>query len=191
MNNIPNNLTLFRIILIPIFVIVFYLPFSFAHPVAGLIFAVASITDWLDGFLARRWKQSSRFGAFMDPVADKLLVSISLLLLLGQKDINYITVPAIVIVGREILISALREWMAEIGSRASVTVGYVGKVKTMMQMVAIFLLITFDLSTSYWAWFGFIMLYFAVILTLWSMVIYISIAWPQIIDKDAPVASRE
>lgn len=183
-NNIPNNLTLFRILLIPIFVIVFYLPFSFAHPLAGIIFALASITDWLDGYLARRWKQSSHFGAFMDPVADKMLVSISLLLLLGQKDINYITLPAIIIVGREILISALREWMAEIGSRASVTVSYIGKVKTTMQMVALFLLITFDLSTSYWAWIGFALLYIAAILTLWSMVIYVSIAWPQIVGEE-------
>jgi len=184
-NNIPNFLTLFRIILIPIFVIVFYLPFSFAHPLAGIIFAVASITDWLDGYLARKWKQSSHFGAFMDPVADKLLVSISLLLLLGQKDINYITLPAIIIVGREILISALREWMAEVGSRASVTVSYIGKVKTTLQMIAIFLLITFDLTSSYWAWIGFALLYIAAILTLWSMVIYISIAWPRIVGETA------
>jgi len=169
-NNIPNFLTLFRILLIPIFVIVFYLPFSFAHPLAGIIFAVASFTDWLDGYLARRWKQSSHFGAFMDPVADKLLVSISLLLLLGEKDINYITLPAIIIVGREILISALREWMAEVGSRTSVTVCYIGKVKTTLQMFALFLLITFELASSYWAWLGFALLYAAALLggLLWK-----------------------
>jgi CDP-diacylglycerol--glycerol-3-phosphate 3-phosphatidyltransferase len=182
-HNIPNFLTLFRVLLIPIFVIVFYLPFHFAHPLAGIIFAIASITDWFDGYLARKWKQSSPFGAFMDPVADKLLVSISLLLLLGQKDINYITLPAIIIVGREILISALREWMAELGSRASVTVSYVGKVKTTLQMIALFLLITFDLASSYWAWLGFVLLYVAAILTLWSMLVYISLAWPLIVGK--------
>ena len=107
--NLPNSLTLGRIVLIPVFVAVFYLPWGWAHATAAIIFAVASITDWLDGYLARRLKQISVFGAFLDPVADKLLVASSLLLLVGSNDISYITLPAIVIVGREIVISALRE----------------------------------------------------------------------------------
>lgn len=184
LTSIPNLITLMRILLIPIFVGIFYLPVDSANLVAAIIFAFASITDWLDGYLARRMELMSPFGAFLDPVADKLLVATSLLLLVGAKDINYITLPAIVIVGREIVISALREWMAEIGSRASVTVNYIGKVKTALQMVAIFLLLAFAPTTSYWGALGFVLLYVAAILTIWSMVIYISIAWPLLMQHD-------
>ncbi len=137
LTSLPNLLTLMRIALIPIFIGVFYLPFTWAHSAAAIIFALASFTDWLDGYLARKLKLLSPFGAFLDPVADKLLVASSLLLLVGANEVHYITLPAIVIVGREIVISALREWMAEIGSRASVAVGYVGKVKTALQMIAL------------------------------------------------------
>ena len=181
--SLPNLLTLMRIVLIPIFVVVFYFPFDWAHGAAAVIFALASFTDWLDGYLARRLKQMSPFGAFLDPVADKLLVATSLLLLVGAQEINYITLPAIVIVGREIVISALREWMAEVGSRASVTVSYISKVKTTVQMLALFLLLAFYPATSYWGVLGFILLYLAAILTIWSMVIYITIAWPQLTQK--------
>lgn len=128
--NMPNLLTLIRILLIPVFIAAFYLPFSWANMVAAAIFTLASLTDWLDGYLARKLGQVSPFGAFLDPVADKLLVASCLLLLVGVKQLNYITLPAIVIVGREIVISALREWMAEMGRRASVAVSYIGKVKT-------------------------------------------------------------
>lgn len=183
LTSLPNLLTLLRIILIPIFILVFYLPFSWAHAAAGGIFALASFTDWLDGYLARKLQQMSPFGAFLDPVADKLLVATSLLLLVGAKDIHYITLPAIVIVGREIVISALREWMAEIGNRASVTVNYIGKLKTTVQMLAILLLIIFYPTTSAWGIIGFILLYAAAILTIWSMVMYIVIAWPELIKK--------
>lgn len=183
LTSLPNLFTLLRIVLIPVFIVVFYLPFPWAHGAAAIIFALASFTDWLDGYLARKLKQMSPFGAFLDPVADKLLVATSLLLLVGAKDLNYITLPAIVIVGREIVISALREWMAEIGSRASVTVSYVGKVKTALQMFAIVLLLAFYPATSYWGMLGFILLYVAAILTIWSMVIYIMIAWPQLTKK--------
>ncbi len=183
LTNLPNLLTLLRILLIPVFIVVFYVPFEWAHVAAAIIFALASFTDWLDGYLARKLKQMSPFGAFLDPVADKLLVATSLLLLVGGRDINYITLPAIIIVGREIVISALREWMAEIGSRASVTVSYIGKVKTTVQMVALFLLLAFYPSTSYLGVLGFILLYVSAILTIWSMVIYIMIAWPQLIKK--------
>ena len=183
LTSLPNLLTLLRIVLIPVLVIVFYLPFKLSYVLAASIFALASFTDWLDGYLARKLKQMSPFGAFLDPVADKLLVATSLLLLVGAKDLDYITLPAIIIVGREIVISALREWMAEVGRRASVTVSYVGKVKTALQMIALVLLLAFYPSTSYWGVLGFILLYVAAILTLWSMVIYITIAWPQLTEK--------
>ncbi len=183
LTSLPNLITLMRIMLIPIFIAVFYLPFAGAHVVAAIIFALASITDWLDGYLARKLKQVSPFGAFLDPVADKLLVASSLLLLVGAKGIDYITLPAIVIVGREIVISALREWMAELGSRTSVAVGYVGKIKTAMQMAALVLLLAFTPAESYWGWLGFVLLYLAAILTIWSMIVYLMIAWPQLIKK--------
>lgn len=181
--NLPNLLTLLRIVLIPVLIVIYYVPFSWAHGVAAIIFALASFTDWLDGYLARKLKQMSPFGAFLDPVADKLLVAISLLLLVGGGDINYITLPAIIIVGREIVISALREWMAEVGSRASVTVSYIGKVKTTVQMIALVLLLAFYPATSYWGVIGFILLYVSAILTIWSMVIYLMMAWPQLVKK--------
>lgn len=183
LTSLPNILTLMRIVLIPIFVIVFYLPFNGASAVAACIFAAACFTDWLDGYLARKMQLMSPFGAFLDPVADKLIVATSLLLLIGSKDVNYITIPAIVIVGREIVISALREWMAEIGSRASVTVGYVGKVKTSLQMLALVLLLAFNPAVSWWGCLGFVLLYVSAILTIWSMVIYLVIAWPELMKK--------
>ncbi|KTD57228.1 CDP-diacylglycerol--glycerol-3-phosphate 3-phosphatidyltransferase [Legionella shakespearei] len=184
LTSLPNLLTLLRIVLIPVFIMIFYLPFKWAHLTAAIIFAAASFTDWLDGYLARKLKMMSPFGAFLDPVADKLLVSTSLLLLVGAKDINYITIPAIVIVGREIVISGLREWMAEIGRRASVTVGYIGKVKTTFQMIALVLLLAFNPVDSWWGLSGFILLYVSAILTIWSMVIYLGIAWPELMKKN-------
>lgn len=177
--NLPNILTLMRIVMIPVFIIVFYLPWAWARWTAAALFFAACFTDWLDGYLARRWKQTSHFGAFLDPVADKLLVSCTLLLLVGARDISYLTLPALVIVGREIVISALREWMAEIGSRASVTVTNVGKLKTLIQMNALFLLIAFNPSTSWLGVLGVFLIYVAAILTIWSMVIYLLIAWPE------------
>lgn len=183
LTSLPNVLTLMRIILIPVFIGFFYLPFSWAHAAAAVVFALACFTDWLDGYLARRLEQLSPFGAFLDPVADKLLVASCLLLLVGAKDIDYITIPAIIIVGREIVISALREWMAEIGSRASVTVSYISKVKTALQMLALFLLIAFNPAISWWGVIGFVLLYIAAILTIWTMVMYLKIAWPQFTKK--------
>ncbi|WED42314.1 CDP-diacylglycerol--glycerol-3-phosphate 3-phosphatidyltransferase [Legionella cardiaca] len=183
LTSLPNLLTLMRIVLIPVFIIAFYLPFDWSHGLAAAIFALASFTDWLDGYLARRLKQMSPFGAFLDPVADKLLVACSLLLLVGAREMDYITIPAIVIVGREIVISALREWMAEVGSRASVTVSYIGKIKTTVQMIALLLLLAFNPTQSWWGVLGFILLYLAAILTIWSMIIYLTIAWPQLMSK--------
>ena len=179
----PNLLTLMRLVLIPVFIVVFYLPVPGAHSIAAVIFALACFTDWLDGYLARKLKQMSPFGAFLDPVADKLLVSSTLLLLVGSHEIHYLVLPAIVIVGREIVISALREWMAELGSRTSVAVGYVGKIKTAMQMGSLVLLLAFQPATSLWGVVGFVLLYLAAILTIWSMVIYLMIAWPELIKK--------
>lgn len=184
LTSLPNLLTLMRIVLIPVFIIVFYLPFPWAQAASAVIFAAAGFTDWLDGYFARKLKQISLFGAFLDPVADKLLVATSLLLLVGAKDINYITIPAIIIVGREIVISALREWMAEFGNRASVTVSFVGKLKTTLQMVAIVLLLIFHPEQSLWGIVGFVLLYLAAILTIWSMVAYLAIAWPRLMKKN-------
>ncbi len=134
----PNILTLLRIGIIPIFVIVFYLPIHSSHGICALLFFIAGITDWLDGYIARKYQLDISIGEFLDPVADKLVVAVALVLLVGQHDFPYLAVPSAVIVGREIVISALREWMAEIGKRASIAVSYVGKAKTLIQMFAIF-----------------------------------------------------
>lgn len=183
----PNVLTLMRIIIIPIFVVIFFLPFVWAHYMAAALFAVACFTDWLDGFLARKLEQASPFGEFFDPVADKLLVSASLLLLVGSPQLQFITLPAIVIVGREIVISALREWMAELGKRASIAVSYIGKVKTTLQMVAITLLLAFHQSPTWYGLLGTVLLYVAAILTIWSMMEYLKIAWPELTKKTEPI----
>ena len=131
--NIPTLLTLFRVILIPFFVLAFYLPFSWAPFACALIFFVAAVTDWFDGFLARRWNQSTRFGAFLDPVADKVMVAIAMVLVAEHYHTWWVTLPAATMIAREIIISALREWMAELGKRSSVAVSWIGKVKTTAQ----------------------------------------------------------
>ncbi len=135
--NIPTLLTLFRVILIPFFVLAFYLPFSWAPFACALIFFVAAVTDWFDGFLARRWNQSTRFGAFLDPVADKVMVAIAMVLVAEHYHTWWVTLPAATMIAREIIISALREWMAELGKRSSVAVSWIGKVKTTAQMTAL------------------------------------------------------
>lgn len=177
---IPNILTLLRIALIPIFVLAFYLPYQWAPMATGIIFAIAGLTDWLDGYLARKLDQSSPFGAFLDPVADKLMVAISLTMLAEAYGSYWITLPAVVIIGREIVISALREWMAEVGKRASVAVSYIGKVKTALQMLAIMLMIVTEPYSSNVSWAGIVALYLAAILTLWSMYQYLRAAWPAL-----------
>lgn len=187
MMNLPNYLTAVRIVMLPVFVCVFYLPFEYARLTAGAIFTLICITDWLDGYLARSLNQTSRFGAFLDPVADKLAVAITLVLLVGDKQLPYIVLPAVVIVSREIIISALREWMAEMGQRTSLKVSYLGKVKTVLQMFALGFLIAFKPGWSFTgmlAVLGYILLYLAAILTLWSMFAYIQIAWPEFIEKN-------
>jgi CDP-diacylglycerol--glycerol-3-phosphate 3-phosphatidyltransferase len=178
---IPNILTSLRIVLIPVFVLAFYLPFSWAPVAAATIFALAAVTDWFDGYLARKLNQQSPFGAFLDPVADKLMVAAALVVVVEQYDAPMVTIPAAVIIGREIVISALREWMAELGKRASVAVSYVGKVKTTLQMGAIFFMVL-AVPGSTLAWGGVAMLYVAALLTLWSMVEYLKAAWPDLTE---------
>lgn len=178
---LPNILTLLRIVLIPVLVIVFYMPGQWSYQLSAMLFALAAITDWLDGYFARRLKQLSVFGAFLDPVADKLMVAVALVLLVQDNPSALFAVPASIIIGREIAISALREWMSEIGERTRVAVSVIGKFKTITQMVAILLLLykapigplpTHDV--------GVVLLYVAALLTLWSMLVYIRAAWPII-----------
>jgi len=176
MFNIPNLLTGFRILLIPIFVIVFYLPGYWSAPAATFIFWLAGVTDWLDGYLARRLNQQTAFGAFLDPVADKIMVAVALVMIVDHYAVIWVTIPAMVMICREIIISALREWMAELGERASVAVSSIGKIKTATQMLALFLLI-WQYSVAM-EWVGFVCLYIATILTLWSMFVYLKAAWP-------------
>jgi len=176
--NLPTVLTLARIVLLPIIVIVFYLPYSWARPLASLIFVVAAFTDWLDGYLARLWNQESKFGAFLDPVADKLMVATVLILLVEDCQSWTLTVPAIIIIGREITISALREWMAEMGLRGRVAVGWLGKVKTTLQMSALaWLLYLHDVGPIPVFQVGMIALYIASFLTIWSMLDYLKAAF--------------
>jgi CDP-diacylglycerol---glycerol-3-phosphate 3-phosphatidyltransferase len=178
---LPNILTLFRIALIPIIIAVFYMPWEWHHIASAAIFAVAAGTDWLDGYLARRLNQFTPFGAFLDPVADKLIVAAALILLLETHPTPVFALPALVIISREIVISALREWMAELGSRTSVAVSYVGKIKTALQMIAIGVLLAVDpVVHPVWDQVGIFLLYIAAILTLWSMVIYLKAAWPEL-----------
>ena len=194
MYRIPNALTMFRVILIPFYVLFYYLPFNFSNLVAALIFVIACLTDLLDGYLARKWQVCSRFGAFLDPVADKIMVCVALILMVShysKYEASYfpyisvfITICAIVVVSREIVISALREWMAEIGSRARVAVSWIGKWKTTIQMIAIAGLIwRHDLWMVYAA---LVMLLLAVVLTIWSMVDYIIAGVRAINEKSAP-----
>jgi len=190
--NLPIFLTWLRIVLIPLVVGVFYVPdLMMAVPsknlAAAVIFVLAALTDWFDGFLARKLNQTSAFGAFLDPVADKLMVTAALLILVELGRLN--AVIALVIVGREIAISALREWMAQIGASRSVAVNSLGKFKTACQMTAIPLLL-FNaplviegrtlLDTRVW---GLWLIYLAAVLTIWSMLYYMKLAWPQIRER--------
>lgn len=177
---LPNILTLLRIFAVPLMFVGYYLPIPGNHLLVSLIFAVAAITDWLDGYLARNWQQMSSFGAFLDPVADKLLVAVALVLIVAEHPLPLLSLPAAIIIGREIVISALREWMAELGKRASVAVSYVGKIKTTLQMVALVILLAIDPNHIHWtAYLGYLLLYMAATLTLWSMVMYLQAAWPE------------
>ena len=183
--NLPTWLTLFRVALLPVMVVVFYMPFRGHNITAAIVFVLAAITDWLDGYLARRMNLTSAFGAFLDPVADKLMVAVTLFLLVESHRGGWpgilMAVTAAIIVGREISISALREWMAEIGMRATVKVAFVGKLKTVMQMIALVVLIVQHEKAAealrlYHI--GEALLVIAGALTIWSGVYYLRAAWP-------------
>lgn len=181
MLSIPNLLTISRILLIPVFVLAFYWPTESSKMIAALIFMLAGFTDWLDGFLARKMGQVSALGAFLDPVADKLMVATTLILLVEANPEPAMAIPAAIIIGREITISALREWMASLGARAQVAVSEIGKIKTAVQMLAILLLIyDTDIAGMSIQLVGYVLLYVAVVLTLWSMTIYLRAAWPEL-----------
>ncbi len=183
--SIPNILTYLRIALIPVFMGLFYLSAPWARPAAALVFGTAAVTDWLDGYLARRLGQTSPLGAFLDPVADKLMVALALVLLVQADPRALLALPAAVIIGREITVSALREWMAELGARSRVAVSWVGKFKTTAQMLAIFLLIFRNNPMGVPLYeTGLTLLYLAALLTLWSMVLYLQAAWPSLRDSE-------
>jgi CDP-diacylglycerol--glycerol-3-phosphate 3-phosphatidyltransferase len=185
---VPNIMTLARLASIPVFVAVFYLPFRWAPLAAAILFLLAGLTDMLDGYLARKLNQTSRFGAFLDPVADKLMVAAALVMLVQAHATIWLAAPAIVIISREITVSALREWMAEIGQRAKVAVSSIGKVKTVLQISAITGLLArrpmqdadgaLIMTPFHWLTYG--LLYAAMLLTLWSMFSYLRAAWPEL-----------
>jgi CDP-diacylglycerol--glycerol-3-phosphate 3-phosphatidyltransferase len=183
--NIPNLLTVLRVLLIPVFIVLFYLPFHWSYLAASAVFSLAAVTDWFDGYLARRWEQSTPFGAFLDPVADKLMVAVALILLVEEHaKLEYVhvllTLSAAIIVGREIVVSALREWMAEIGARAQVAVSQMGKWKTAAQMVALVILLANPPQLTVLVMLGYALLIVAAVLTLWSMAHYLLAAWPHL-----------
>lgn len=179
--NLANLLTSFRIALVPVFVLLFMLPSDWTRIATATVFALAAVTDWIDGYVARSRGQTSRFGAFLDPVADKLIVGAALVMMAGAHANLWFSAAAVVIVGREIIISALREWMADMQRRGIVSVSWVGKVKTVFQMVAILVLLALPADLDIlWVKLGYGLLYIAAALTLWSMVIYIQAAWPTL-----------
>src|SRR5271155_3483105 len=183
--NVPNTLTWLRILMIPAILALFYLlPYPWADPAACAAFALAGITDTLDGYYARKLGQTSRLGAFLDPVADKLIVAAALVLIVSRDPHWYVAIIATVIIGREIAVSALREWMAEIGQRGRIKVSVLGKYKTIMQIVGLSMLLFRQ------QWFGIpiyklglILSAVAAVLTLWSMILYLRLAWPELRDS--------
>jgi len=181
--NIPMFFTLFRIALIPVIVVTFYIPIGGSNVLAAILFMIGAITDWLDGFLARKLQQTSEFGAFLDPVADKLLVATALLLIVSKHHFPFIAIPSAIIIGREITISALREWMAEIGKRTHVAVSKLAKFKTALQLIAIATLLAYEPHRSHGLLIGitgYMLLIVAAGLTCWSMILYLKAAWEGI-----------
>lgn len=181
---IPNVITMFRVVLIPIFVVVYFLDWKWAHEAGAFIFWLAAITDWFDGYLARKLEQSTPFGAFLDPVADKLIVAAALLMITHTYATLWITVPAILLLIREIYVSALREWMGQRGLRDTVKVSYIGKLKTTAQMLALIgLLSGLEVVAGfpiYWVSLGYGLLYLAAVLSFWSMITYTKAAWSDL-----------
>jgi CDP-diacylglycerol--glycerol-3-phosphate 3-phosphatidyltransferase len=191
--NLPLVLTLARVAAIPVVLALFYLPVPYARQWACVLYSAAAITDALDGYLARKWNQTSKFGAFLDPVADKLMVAVCLVALLhaappamSENMKGVLTAMVAIIIGREITVSALREWMAELGQRTSVGVSWVGKFKTGFQMTAIGMMI-WEASWPILPWYdiGFSLLLIASVLTLYSMVQYLLAAWPMMRDSQS------
>jgi CDP-diacylglycerol--glycerol-3-phosphate 3-phosphatidyltransferase len=194
--NLPTWLTLFRVLLLPVMVVVFYLPFRWSNLGAAAVFVIAGFTDWLDGYLARRMNLTSAFGAFLDPVADKLMVAVTLFLLVQSHPGGWqgvlLAVTASVIVGREISVSALREWMAQIGARSKVKVAFLGKLKTLAQMVAlVVLLVQHDTESLASYNVGEALLVLAGILTIWSGLDYLRAAWPSLRGDSEDVKKSE
>jgi CDP-diacylglycerol--glycerol-3-phosphate 3-phosphatidyltransferase len=179
--NLPNTLTWLRIAAIPLIVLLFYMPYHWSDPAAGLLFAAAGVTDSLDGYFARRLGQTSRLGAFLDPVADKLIVAVALVLLISKDTRALIVLTAVVIIGREITISALREWMAEIGERRKVAVSQLGKIKTILQIVGLSMMLYRApiLGLPIYR-VGVVLTELAAAATLVSMVAYLRAAWPEL-----------
>jgi CDP-diacylglycerol--glycerol-3-phosphate 3-phosphatidyltransferase len=181
---IPTVLTLFRIALIPVLVLVIYLPYHWTNFAAAFLFALGAITDWADGYIARRFGMMSAFGAFLDPVADKLAVAVALIIIVQLHPTLFMALIAAVIIGREITISALREWMAEVGQRSTVRVAAIGKIKTIVQMVALVMLLYRE---PLWGLPIFLigewLLAVAAVLTLWSGFAYLRAAWPALQER--------
>ncbi len=179
MYTIPNMLTMFRVLLIPVFVAVYFLDWQWARQAGAFVFWLAAVTDYFDGMLARKLNQTSKFGAFLDPVADKLIVAAALLMITHSYNTVWITIPAILLMAREILVSALREWMAKHGQSDTVKVSIWGKAKTMCQMLALIGLLS-ELEVLYWVSLGYVLLYIAAALSVYSMAQYLSAAWVHI-----------
>lgn len=185
--NVPNLLTWLRIVLIPVVVVLFYVPYDWGDVAAGLLFAIAGITDLLDGYMARRMNLVSPLGAFLDPVADKLIVAVALVLIVSRDPSWYVTLTAAVIIGREIAISALREWMAEIGARRKIAVSALGKIKTVVQITGLSMMLYYeDLFGLPIYSIGLVLTIAAGVLTLWSMVVYLKLAWPELSRNARP-----
>lgn len=179
--NLPNILTLLRILLIPVLVVVYFLPYDWMYPLSAGIYALAGVTDWLDGFYARRLGETSAFGAFLDPVADKVMVTTALVLLVSSDQNWLLAIAVIVIIGREITISALREWMSSLGVRQHVAVSWLAKIKTALQMLATGLMLyRYDAYGLPIYAIGLWLLYAAAVLTLWTMTLYLLAAWPEL-----------
>ncbi len=179
--NIANLVTVSRVMMIPFVIVLHYSGLPHSNLLAGGLFAIASLTDWLDGYLARRLKQTSAFGAFLDPVADKLLVVAALVLLVANFPAIWFVLPVAIIIAREVFVSALREWMANCNQRDLVKVGYIGKVKTTVQMIGITILIGVDAQTpAVFTQLGIVMVYASAVFSLWSMILYLRAALPTL-----------
>jgi len=190
---LPTKLTLLRIMMIPVFILLFYIPlFGLKNYLLTGLFILAGLTDWFDGYLARRMGMQSDFGAFLDPVADKLMVSMVLVLLVSVHPGWLLALPATIIIGRELTISAVREWMANVGERTKVAVSIIGKFKTTAQMIAIgFLLFEKPIGDFPTLQIGYVLLYLSALLTLWSMFLYLQAAWPSLNDAQSGEEAEE